>query len=53
MHKLEPVLENEMPKNFWDFELQTDYLIPARKPDSVIIKKKKRTRWIGEMKRET
>ena len=28
---------------FWGFELQTDYLIFARKPDLVLINKKKRT----------
>ena len=30
----------------WDLEIQTDYLIPARRPDLVLINKKKRTCWI-------
>ena len=30
MHKPESVLENEMHKIPWDFEIQTDHLIPAR-----------------------
>ena len=33
MHKLGSVLENEMPKILWDFEIQTDHSIPARKPE--------------------
>ena len=41
MHKLESILENEMHKILWDFEIQTDPLIPAWKPDLVIINKKK------------
>ena len=32
MHNLEPVLENETHKVFWDFEIQTDHLISARRP---------------------
>ena len=42
MHKPESVLENEMHKILWDFEIQTEHLIPARRPDLVIINKKKR-----------
>ena len=30
-------------KNFWDFEMQTDYIITARRPDLVIVTKKKTT----------
>ena len=40
-----PVLENDMHKLLWDFDIQTDQLIPARRPDRIIInnnKKKKR-----------
>ena len=33
MHNTESVLENEMYKTLWDFEIKTDHLIPARKPD--------------------
>ena len=29
-------------KILWDFEIQTDHLIPARKPDQEIISKKKK-----------
>ena len=37
MHNPESVLENEMHKVPWDFEIQTDYLISARRPDLVIV----------------
>ena len=37
MHKPESVLENETHKILWDFEIQTDHLIPARRPDLVLI----------------
>ena len=33
MHNPETVLENEMLKIFWDFEIQTDHRILARQPD--------------------
>ena len=42
-HKPESVLENETHKILLDFEIQTDHLIPARRPDLVLINKKKRT----------
>ena len=42
MHKPESVLENETFKILWDFEIQTDHLIPTRKSDLVIINKKKK-----------
>ena len=42
MHKPESVLENETHKILWDFEIQTDHLIPTRKPDLVQINKKKK-----------
>ena len=38
-----PVLENETHKLVWDFEIQTDHKISARRPDLLIINKKKRT----------
>ena len=41
MHKPAPVLENETHKLLWDFNIQTDPLIPARRPDLIIINKKK------------
>ena len=38
-----PVLENATHKLLWDFNVQTDHLIAARRPDLIIINKKKRT----------
>ena len=37
----ESVLRNETHKLLWDFDMQTDYLISARRPDLIIIKKKR------------
>ena len=42
MYKPEFVLENETHKILWDFELQTDHLVSARKPNQEIINKKKK-----------
>ena len=42
----ESVLENEKHKILWDFEIQTDHLILARRPDLVIVNKKKKKRTI-------
>ena len=42
MHNPAPVLENATHKLLWDFNIQTDHLIPARRPDLIIIKKKKK-----------
>ena len=36
-----PVLENDTHKLLWDFNIQTDQQIPARRPDLIIINKKK------------
>ena len=41
MHNPAPVLENDSHKLLWDFNIQTDDLIPARRPDLIIINKKK------------
>ena len=41
MHNLAPVLENDSHKLLWGFNIQTDHLIPARRPDLIIINKKK------------
>ena len=41
MHNPAPVLENDSHKLLWDFNIQTDQLIPARRPDLIIINKKK------------
>ena len=43
MHKSESALENETQKILWDFEIQTDYLILARRPEVILIYKKERT----------
>ena len=44
MHKTAPVLENDTHKLLWDFDIQTDHLIPATRPDLIIINNKKRIR---------
>ena len=36
----ESVLEYDTRKIIWDFKIQTDHLIPARRPDLVIVNKK-------------
>ena len=47
MHNSALVKENETHKVLWDFDVQTDHLISARRPDLIVIsqkkKKKKRT----------
>ena len=42
MHNSAPVLENDMHKLLWDFNIQTGHLIPARRPDLIITNKRKR-----------
>ena len=42
MHNPALVLENDSHKLLWDFNIQTDHLIPARRPDLIIINKKKK-----------
>ena len=42
MHNTESVLENETHKGLWDFEIQAVHLISARRPDLMIVKKKKK-----------
>ena len=42
MHNPAPVLENATHKLLWDFNIQTDHLIPARRPDLITINKKKK-----------
>ena len=41
MHNPAPVLENDSHKLLWDFNIQTDRLIPARRLDLIIINNKK------------
>ena len=42
MHNPVPVLENDSHNLLWDFNIQTDHLIPARRSDLIIINKRKR-----------
>ena len=42
MHNPAPILENDTHKLLWDFNIQTDHLIPARRPDLIKKKKKKK-----------
>ena len=42
MHNSAPVLENDTHKLLWDFDIQMDHLISARRPDLIIINKKKK-----------
>ena len=44
MHNPATVLENDTHKLQCDFNLQTDQLIPARRPDLIIINKRKKKR---------
>ena len=41
MHNPAPVLENATHKLLWDFNIQTDHLIPAKRPDLIIMNKKR------------
>ena len=40
MHNLAPVLENDTHKLRWDFDVQADHLISARRPGLKIINKR-------------
>ena len=42
-HEPERVLENEDYKILWDFCIQTDHVIEARRPDLVVVDKKERS----------
>ena len=42
MHNPAPVLENDTHKLLWDFDIQTDHLISARKLDLIVINNKKK-----------
>ena len=42
MQNQAPILENDTHKLLWDFNTQTDHLIPARRPDLIISNKKKK-----------
>ena len=38
-HRAEPVVENEHVKLLWDFNIQTDKVIEARRPDLLLVNK--------------
>ena len=40
-HEPESVLENEGDKNLWDFSIQIDHVIEARRPDLVVVDKER------------
>ena len=42
MYNPESIQENKTQKLLWGFKIQTDHLISARRPDLVIVKKKKK-----------
>ena len=44
IHNLGAVLEKDTHKLLWDFDMQTDHLISARRPDLIIINKKRKKR---------
>ena len=45
LHNPAPVLENDTQKLQWDFDIYSDHLISARRPDLIIINKKKKRIW--------
>ena len=49
MHNPAPVLENDTHKLLWDFGIHTDHLILARRPDLIIINKKKKRRELAKL----
>ena len=60
MHNSAPVRENDTHKLLWDFNIQTDHLLPARRLNLMIInnkkkkkKKKKRNLQILQSRRTT
>ena len=38
-HQAQPVIENDACKILWDFNVQTDHFITARRPDIIFIDK--------------
>ena len=42
MNNPAPVLENDSHKLLWDFNIQSDHLIPTRRPHLILINKRKR-----------
>ena len=45
-HNPTPVLENDTHKLLWDYDIQTDHLLSAKRPDLIIIKQKKKKKKI-------
>ena len=43
LHNPASILENDTHKLLWDFDIQMDHLISAKRPDLIVINKKKRT----------
>ena len=43
IHNTASDLENDTHKHLWDFDIKTNHLISARRPDLIIIIKKERT----------
>ena len=41
MHNPAAVIENDTHKLLWDFDIQVDHLVSTRRPDLIIISKKK------------
>ena len=48
-----PVIENDTHKLLWDFDIQTDHVISARRPDLIIINKKKKKKEKRKKKRKS
>ena len=44
VHNIAPILENATHKLLWDFDIHTDQQISVRRPDLIIINKKKKKR---------
>ena len=44
MHNQAPVLENDTHKLLWDNDIRMDHLNSARRPDLIIINKKKKNK---------
>ena len=42
MHNPAYVIENDTHALLWDFDIETDHLISARRPDIIMIKKKRK-----------
>ena len=53
MHNPAPVPENGTHKFLWDFDIHTDHLISARRPDLKVINKKKSAKLSTLLSRQT